>query len=154
MMGVLLFIHVTACILLITLVLIQSGRGGGLVEGFSGVESMFGPKTNTFLTRVTTIFSIVFFVSCLSLAAFSFRNNLSIMKTVKPSKAAKQVPAAAKSANQNTATPIATAAATATTAQTAVATAAPTATVAAAEPVAQAAASAAAIPPAPASQKP
>ncbi len=54
----LIIIHVIACILLIAIVLIQRGRGSGLVESFSGVESMFGTKTSAFLTRTTTILSI------------------------------------------------------------------------------------------------
>ena len=64
MMTFLIIIHVTACIVLIGLVLIQRGRGAGLVESFAGVESMFGTKTSVFLTRTTTIMSIfLFFIS-------------------------------------------------------------------------------------------
>lgn len=80
MVGFIIVIHVIACILLIAIVLIQSGRGGGLVEGFSGVESMFGPKTNAFLTRSTTVLSILFFITCLTLAALSSRQSKSIME--------------------------------------------------------------------------
>lgn len=72
-------LHITVCILLIFIILIQAGRGGGLVEGFSGVESMFGPKTNTFLTRTTTILSILFLFSCLSLALLSAKQSRSLM---------------------------------------------------------------------------
>ena len=79
-------IHVIACFLLIVIILIQAGRGGGLVEGFSGVESMFGTKTNVFLTKLTSIFSIVFFVTCLSLALLSARQSRSLLKTYRPSK--------------------------------------------------------------------
>ena len=61
-------IHIVVCVLLIILILIQRGRGGGLVENFSGVESMFGTKTNTLLTRLTTVLAIVFLSSCLILA--------------------------------------------------------------------------------------
>lgn len=73
-------IHVIICAALIGLVLIQRGRGGGLVESFSGVESMFGTKTNAFLTRTTTILSILFFLTCLSLALLSVRQARSLMK--------------------------------------------------------------------------
>ncbi|MCM8779816.1 MAG: preprotein translocase subunit SecG, partial [Candidatus Omnitrophica bacterium] len=62
MMGILIALHVIICALLILIILIQAGRGGGLVESFSGVESMFGTKTNTFLTRSTTVLSIAFFI--------------------------------------------------------------------------------------------
>lgn len=83
-MILIIVIHVIVCIVLIGLVLIQRGRGSGLVESFQGVESMFGTKTNTFLTRTTTILSIVFFLTCLSLAVLSVRQSKSLMRNVKP----------------------------------------------------------------------
>lgn len=84
MMTFIIIIHVTACLVLIALVLIQRGRGAGLVEGFAGVESMFGTKTSVFLTRTTTIMSIVFFLTCLSLAVLSVKQSKSLMRSVKP----------------------------------------------------------------------
>lgn len=84
MMTLIIVIHVIACVVLITLVLIQRGRGAGLVESFAGVESMFGTKTNVFLTRTTTIMAIVFFLTCLSLAVLSVRQSKSLMRSVKP----------------------------------------------------------------------
>ncbi len=83
MMTFIIIIHVIACIVLIGLVLIQRGRGSGLVESFQGVESMFGTKTNTFLTRTTTVLSVIFFLSCLSLAIFSVRQSKSLMGNIK-----------------------------------------------------------------------
>ena len=44
MFTVLLIIHVLICALLITVVLMQSGRGGGLTESFSGMESLFATQ--------------------------------------------------------------------------------------------------------------
>jgi len=88
MMTFLIIIHVTACIILIGLVLIQRGRGAGLLESFSGVESMFGTKTSVFLTRITTIMSVIFFITCLTLAVLSVKQSKSLMRnvvsTVKP----------------------------------------------------------------------
>lgn len=84
MMTFIIAIHVLACVLLITLVLIQRGRGSGLVESFAGVESMFGTKTSAFLTRTTTIFSIIFFFTCLSLALLSVRQSKSLFANTKP----------------------------------------------------------------------
>lgn len=83
MMIFLIVLHVTACVILIGLVLIQRGRGAGLVESFAGVESMFGTKTSAFLTRTTTIMSIVFFITCLSLAVLSVRQSKSLMRDVR-----------------------------------------------------------------------
>ena len=86
MMIFLIIIHVTACLVLIGLVLIQRGRGAGLVESFAGVESMFGTKTNVFLTRITTIMSVVFFMTCLALAVLSVRQSKSLMRDVRAAK--------------------------------------------------------------------
>jgi preprotein translocase subunit SecG len=83
MMSLVIFIHVIVCALLIVIILIQAGRGGGLVESFSGVESMFGTKTNAFLTRTTTVLSILFFITCLSLAFLSAKQSRSLMKNIK-----------------------------------------------------------------------
>jgi len=82
-MGLLITIHVIACVLLIALILIQRGRGGGLAESFSDVESMFGTKTNTFLTRTTTVLSVLFFITCLSLAVLSVKQSRSLMRNTK-----------------------------------------------------------------------
>jgi preprotein translocase subunit SecG len=90
MMTFITVIHVIACVILIILVLIQRGRGAGLVEGFAGVESMFGTKTSAFLTRTTTIMSVVFFITCLSLAVLSVKQSKSLMRNVKLSVPVKQ----------------------------------------------------------------
>jgi preprotein translocase subunit SecG len=87
MMTLVIAIHVIACVGLIGIVLIQRGRGAGLVESFAGVESMFGTKTSVFLTRATTILSIVFFITCLSLAFLSVKRSKSLMPTTVPEKA-------------------------------------------------------------------
>jgi preprotein translocase subunit SecG len=80
MAGLVVAIHVIACLGLIIIVLVQRGRGGGLVESFSGLESMFGVKTSTFLTRTTTVFSIIFFITCLLLTFFSVRQSRSLLR--------------------------------------------------------------------------
>ncbi len=80
MYGFLIAIHVIVCILLITIVLIQSGRGGGLTETFSSAESIFGTKTNAFLTRATTVLATLFIVSCLSLYLLSIKKTRSLMR--------------------------------------------------------------------------
>ncbi|MDD5109076.1 MAG: preprotein translocase subunit SecG [Candidatus Omnitrophica bacterium] len=99
MMTFLIIIHVTACIILIGLVLIQRGRGAGLVESFAGVESMFGTKTSVFLTRTTTIMSIVFFITCLSLAVLSVKQSKSLMRDVRTVRPKAELP---KTATTNT----------------------------------------------------
>ncbi|MFA5116475.1 MAG: preprotein translocase subunit SecG [Candidatus Omnitrophota bacterium] len=97
MFTLIVIVHVIACILLIALIMVQRGHGGGLVESFSDFESMFGTKTNAFLTRSTTVLSVIFIGTCLSLAVFSARQSKSLMEG-----AAKQQPAAAAAAQTPT----------------------------------------------------
>ncbi len=87
MMFFIIILHAVICVALIGLVLIQRGRGSGLVESFSGVESMFGTKTNAFLTRATTVLSIFFVLTCLSLAVLSIKQSKSLMTNIKPQNA-------------------------------------------------------------------
>lgn len=91
--GILIFIHVIVCIGLIGIVLIQAGRGGGLSESFSGAESIFGTKTNAFLTRATSIFAVIFFITCLSLAFLSKQRSKSLLE-------GKKIPAQTENAKQ------------------------------------------------------
>lgn len=80
MMTFLITLHVIFCILLIIVILIQAGRGGGLVEMLSGAESIFGTKTSALLTKATTILSVAFFITCLSLALLSARQSHSLIR--------------------------------------------------------------------------
>ncbi|MCM8799677.1 MAG: preprotein translocase subunit SecG, partial [Candidatus Omnitrophica bacterium] len=67
-------------------ILIQRGRGGGLIESLGGFESLFGPKTSTFLTRTTTILAIIFMCTCLTLAFLSAIKSKSLMEEFKTKK--------------------------------------------------------------------
>lgn len=80
MFTFLIIIHVIVSLLLIFVILIQAGRGGGLIETFSGVESIFGPKTSTFLTRLTAILATIFIITCLFLAFLSKERAKSLME--------------------------------------------------------------------------
>jgi preprotein translocase subunit SecG len=75
-------IHAFVCVILIIVILMQSGRGGGLTEGFAAAESMFGGKTNAFMIKTTTIFCTIFFVTCLALATMSSIKSRSLMEDV------------------------------------------------------------------------
>jgi len=79
-MSIIIAIHVIACIGLIFFILIQSGRGGGLIESFSSADSMFGTKTNAILAKATTFFAVTFFITCLVLAFLSVQQNKSIVE--------------------------------------------------------------------------
>ncbi len=79
MIGFVMVIHAMICILLATIILMQSGRGGGLTEGFASAESMFGAKTNVFLIKTTTVLVVFFITTCLTLAFFSAKKERSLM---------------------------------------------------------------------------
>ncbi len=78
-LGIAIAVHVIACAGLIFFILIQQGKGGGLIESFSSAESIFGTKTNTFLTRTTTVLAITFFITCLLLAFLSVQQTKSVI---------------------------------------------------------------------------
>lgn len=79
MIGFMMFLHALIAILLIVIILMQSGRGGGLTEGFASAESLFGAKTNEFMIKATTIFATVFLITCLGLAVLSSQKGKSLM---------------------------------------------------------------------------
>ena len=82
-MGFVLFIHITACILLVTSILMQAGRGGGLAESFASAESMFGTQTNAFMVRTSTVLAAIFLVTSLTLAVNGSKGNASLMANKK-----------------------------------------------------------------------
>jgi len=79
MTGLAMFIHGFVSILLMVIILMQSGRGGGLTESFSSAESMFGAQTNAFMIKATTVFATLFLVTCLGLAVLSSQKGKSLM---------------------------------------------------------------------------
>ena len=78
--GIIIFLHIVVCVGLILVVLVQSGRGGGLAESFTGAESILGTKTNAFLTKATTVFAVGFFITCLSLTFISKQRSKSLLE--------------------------------------------------------------------------
>lgn len=94
MTGFLTFIHVIICIALTIIILMQSGRGGGLTEGFGGADSMFGAQTSQFLVKGTTILACIFLTTCLVLAFLSSKRTESIMANM-PADVKSEAPATA-----------------------------------------------------------
>jgi preprotein translocase subunit SecG len=90
MMTVIIVIHAIACLGLIGIILIQRGRGGGFVESFSGLDSVFGTKTSAFLTKATTILAVTFFFTCLALTFLSLQQSRSLMGNLKSEQPARQ----------------------------------------------------------------
>jgi len=82
-MGIIVFIHVVVCVLLVISILMQAGRGGGLAESFASAESMFGTQTNAFMVRLSTILAIIFLCTSLILAVSSSKGDRSLMAHAK-----------------------------------------------------------------------
>ena len=79
--GLVIGIHVIACVILIGVILLQAGRGGGLSETF-GIDSqktLFGTKANVFLTRATITAACLFLVTSLLLGVLTSRRGKSII---------------------------------------------------------------------------
>ncbi len=73
MFTFLLVIHVIVCLMLIAVVLMQSGKGG-LGSAFGGGESFFGGRgAAPFLATATTVLAVVFMATSLTLALISGR---------------------------------------------------------------------------------
>lgn len=84
MYAIVLVIHIIVSIFLIAVILLQAGRGGGLADSFGGaqMQSLFGTKSTTILTRLTTICATMFIVTCLSLALISSHRSKSLVDKV------------------------------------------------------------------------
>ncbi len=79
--GLTIAIHITACIVLIAVILLQAGRGGGLSETFGGESSqtIFGTKISVFLTRATVVAACMYLVTCLVLGIMTSRRGRSLI---------------------------------------------------------------------------
>ena len=73
-MTLFLIVHVVACIALIMIVLLQTGKGAdmGAAFGGGGSQTLFGSTgASTFLSKATTIAAVVFMLTSLGLAYMS-----------------------------------------------------------------------------------
>jgi preprotein translocase subunit SecG len=80
MYGLLLVLHLIVCVMLVFVVLVQSGKGGGLAGGAFGgaTQTVFGGRGATdFITRATIVLGVVFFITSLSLALITTRSGTS-----------------------------------------------------------------------------
>ena len=101
------FLHVVVCIILILVVLLQSGKGADLAGAFGGgaTQTAFGSRgPASFLSKLTTGAAIVFMVTCLGLSLTGTKQQASsVMDKTK----AVQVPAkSAPATKSQTAEPV------------------------------------------------
>lgn len=75
-------IHISSCLFLILVVLLQQGRGGGLGGAFGGgATQVFGGRgAGNFMTRVTAACATVFILTSISLAWLSSSGDRELRK--------------------------------------------------------------------------
>jgi preprotein translocase subunit SecG len=81
--SLILGIHIIVCLLLVIVVLLQSGKAADLAGAFGGMgsQSTFGPRGSaSFLSKLTTTLAVLFMVTSLSL--WILASNRSAPKTV------------------------------------------------------------------------
>jgi preprotein translocase subunit SecG len=84
METVLYIVHILVCIGLLPIILLQSGKGGGVSAVFGGGSSgtVFGSRgASTFLTRMTTASAIIFMVTSLGLSYISSKSRSVVPKS-------------------------------------------------------------------------
>jgi len=76
-------IHVIVCFVLIIVILLQAGRGQGLTgSSFGGnVQSLFGTKASSFLTKATSVCAILFLFTCIGLNVLEVQKSRSLFKS-------------------------------------------------------------------------
>ncbi|MFC1548980.1 preprotein translocase subunit SecG [Candidatus Omnitrophota bacterium] len=81
----LILIHIAICLVLISVILLQAGRGGGLTEAFGGGETaqqLLGTQAPVILKRATEGCAIAFLVTSLLLGIVTARRGRSLVEQV------------------------------------------------------------------------
>ena len=98
MEGLLLFVHIVVSLLLVIVVLLQSGKSADLAGAFGGggTQSSFGPRgTATILSKVTTILAVSFMITSLLLYITATNKvDADTVLTKEDTEAAQKLPAA------------------------------------------------------------
>lgn len=84
MFTILLILHVIVSALLVAIVLLQVGRGRGML-GFLGggaAESLFGSRAGDVLTKATAVVAALFMITSLSLAYLAVKKGGTVMKGI------------------------------------------------------------------------
>ncbi len=76
-------LHIIVCLVLILVILLQAGRGQGLTgASFGGnVQSVFGTKASSFLTKATSVCAVLFLFTCVGLNILEVRKSRSLFKS-------------------------------------------------------------------------
>lgn len=89
MTGFITTIHIIVCLILIVVVLLQSGKSADLAGAFGGggSQSVFGPRgAGNILSKVTTVCAILFMITSMGLWMLSAKGAKSVIKGNEPQK--------------------------------------------------------------------
>ena len=78
-------VHIIVCVILVLVVLLQSGKGADLAGAFGGgaTQTAFGSRgPASFLSKMTTIAAVLFMMTCLGLSMMSTRTIKAESKSV------------------------------------------------------------------------
>jgi preprotein translocase subunit SecG len=92
MTTVIIVIHVAVCLALISIVLLQHGKGAGIGAAFGGSsQTVFGSSgAAPFLAKLTAAAAILFMLTSLSLTFLSRQQEVSVMHGLKGKPAAQE----------------------------------------------------------------
>jgi preprotein translocase subunit SecG len=92
MTTVIIVIHVVVCLALISIVLLQHGKGAGIGAAFGGSsQTVFGSSgAAPFLAKLTAAAAILFMLTSLSLTFLSRQQEVSVMHGLKGKPAAQE----------------------------------------------------------------
>ena len=94
MITLLAVIHIIACLGLITLVLLQDSKGGGVFTSQATSNSVLGAGGATSLAQtMTKVIATLFAVTCVGLSILSARSEKSVIDTMPVPAATQQMPA-------------------------------------------------------------
>jgi preprotein translocase subunit SecG len=79
--GLVITIHVIVSLILISVILLQAGRGGGLSESFGGssTQTILGTKSSVFLKKATAISAVLYILVCLLLGVMTSHRGRSLV---------------------------------------------------------------------------
>ena len=88
MYTILTILHILACVFLVMVVLLQTGKGADMGAVFGGSSStVFGSTgAGNFLTRLTTITTVIFMLTSISLTYLSSRARTATSNSSRPSR--------------------------------------------------------------------
>jgi len=89
------------CLVLISVILLQAGKGGGLTETFGGegAQSVLGTQAPVILKKATTVAAVAFLVTSLVLGMVTSRRGRSLLEGMR-------LPAAGQTAPEEKASPL------------------------------------------------